>query len=79
MFGEGASVSSAAIVLEIVLGVLGAWLLSFAALRHGYKRGYKEGYQEGYEAGRMRADDWWMDLEYDTLEGQKQIRREEEA
>jgi hypothetical protein len=64
-------------VLKIVLGLIGAWFLSFAALRHGYKRGYRHGREEGFEAGRMRADDWWMNLEYETLAARKQIRQEE--
>jgi flagellar biosynthesis/type III secretory pathway protein FliH len=75
VFGEGVGVSFYNIAISL-FAVAAVVALLAAIEKRGYKQGHAEGYQEGFEAGRMRADDWWMNLEYETLTTQKKIREE---
>jgi hypothetical protein len=58
-------------------------LLSFSVCTHllfhrrGYQSGVKDGYAQGYEAGKRDEGNWWLRLEYETLEARKEIWREE--
>jgi len=56
-----------------------AWTAGTIIASHarGYQRGRDEGYLAGFEAGQTRADQWWMDLEYETLKASKEIKDEE--
>jgi hypothetical protein len=51
------------------------WCLTFH--NRGYRRGREEGFEEGFEAGRMRADKWWLETEYEVEREREKIRHQE--
>jgi hypothetical protein len=58
-------------LLQVVIVVL---LLKF---RGGYKRGRHDGFNEGIEAGRIRADDWWLETIHQVDQAAHEIREED--